>query len=57
MKKANLKSAHTSNSKKGMGDNYGTGSKNPMGSMRESYTPGMVPVSKKKLKVPPKSVV
>jgi hypothetical protein len=47
--------AHTANTKYGMGDNYGTGVKAKLGTMREG--PGMVKLSKKKIGTPPKSVV
>lgn len=49
--------AHTSPTKYGMGDYYGSAVKNPIGRMRDSTNPGFIPVSEKKLKVPPKSVV
>jgi hypothetical protein len=49
-----LKNAHTSNSKFGMGDNYGRGVKQKIGRVREGI--GMVPLSKKKIGTPPKSV-
>ena len=49
------KTAHTSNSKIGMGDFYGSGVRNKMGRMR-SESVSMVPVSKKKLGKPPKSL-
>lgn len=49
--------AHCAPTKFGMGDYYGTGIKQPIGKMRDSSYPGMNPVSEKKLKVPPKSVV
>ncbi len=49
-----LKTAHTSNSKKGMGDYYGSGIKNPMGKMRDDYI--IKPVVGKKMKTPPKSL-
>lgn len=48
------KTAHTSNSKKGMGDYYGTGVKAPVGRMRDGM--GMIPVTKKGLGKPPKSL-
>lgn len=48
--------AHTSHTKYGMGDYYGTGLKAPIGRVRDS-TVGYVPVSKKKMGKPPKSVV
>ena len=49
-----LKNSHTSNSKLGMGDNYGTGIKQKVGKMREGM--GQVSLSKKKVGIPPKSV-
>lgn len=51
-----LKNAHTSNSKFGMGDHYGTGIRAKLGRMREDSM-GMMNVTPKKLKKPPKSVV
>jgi hypothetical protein len=53
MKKAN-KTAHTSNSPRGMGDYYGTGIRAKIGTMREGM--GMEKVSKKKMKTPPKAL-
>lgn len=61
-----MKQAHTSKSKPsadwhcsrnsvGMGDNYGTGVKNKIGKMR-SDSVGIVPVSKKGLNRPPRSL-
>ncbi len=49
-----IKQAHTSRSKVASGDNYGTGTKNPMGRMIEGI--GMGQVSKAKIKKPPKSL-
>lgn len=49
-----LKTAHTSNSKIGMGSFTGLGVKNPIGKMREGM--GMRETPKKKLKSPPKSL-
>jgi len=49
-----IKQSHVAPTKYGMGDNYGTGIKNPMGRMREGI--GMYPVSKKELGTPPKSL-
>jgi len=46
--------AHTPNTNKGMGDYYGTGVKAPLGKMREGM--GMVKLTPKKLKKPPKSL-
>ncbi len=55
MKKSKpLKSAHTSNSKKGSGDYYGTGTVNPIGKMRSGM--GVKEIAPKKLKKPPKSL-
>lgn len=48
------KEAHTSNTKYGMGDYYGTGIKNKVGRMRDGA--GQYPVAAKKLKRPPKSL-
>jgi hypothetical protein len=50
------KEAHVANTKFGMGDFYGSGIRNKTGRMRDSFTPGQVPVSKKGLKKPPKSL-
>lgn len=47
--------SHTAKTKYGMGDYYGTGTKNPMGKVRGG-TVGMKSVSKKKLGKPPKSL-
>lgn len=49
-----LKTAHTSNSKKGMGDYYGQGIKQPLGKMVEGM--GMKNITPKKLKKPPKQL-
>jgi len=49
------KTAHTSNKKIGMGDNYGTGIKNKIGKMRDDSM-GMNSVPPKKLLKPPKSL-
>lgn len=48
------KQSHTSRSKIGMGDYYGSGIKNPTGKMRSDSM--SVPVSPSKLKKPPKSL-
>ena len=48
------KQAHTANTKYGMGDNYGTGVKNPLGKMREGM--GMQTLTKKKLGTAPRSL-
>ena len=50
-----LKNAHTSNSKYGMGDHYGTGIRAKVGKMREDSM-GMRDLTPKKLKSPPKSL-
>lgn len=47
---------HVSKSSMGMGDYYGTGQRQKQGTMRDSYTPGVNPLSKSKLKKPPKSL-
>lgn len=47
--------AHVQNTKFGMGDSYGTGIKAKLGKVR-SDTMGMVALTQKKLKTPPKSV-
>ena len=47
--------AHTSPSKFGMGDYYGTGIRQKIGRMREDSV-GYKPVSKEKMKRPPMSV-
>ncbi len=49
-----VKQAHSSGSKFGMGDNYGTGNKNPMGRMIDGI--GMQQISKSKIKKPPRSL-
>lgn len=46
--------AHTSKSKFGMGDHYGSGVKNPVGKIRDVM--GISDVTPKKLKKPPKSL-
>lgn len=48
--------AHTANTKYGMGDNYGTGIKAKLGTVRED-TVGMKKLSKNQIKTPPRSVV
>lgn len=48
--------AHTANTKYGMGDHYGTGVKAKIGKMREDSM-GMIELTSKKLKTPPRSVV
>lgn len=50
-----LKNAHTSNSKYGMGDNYGTGIKAKLGKMRDDSM-GLNAVTPKRLKTPPKNL-
>jgi hypothetical protein len=47
--------AHTSNTKKGMGDFYGTGIRAPIGKVRED-TMGIKKINPKQLKMPPKSL-
>lgn len=47
--------AHTAKTKFGMGSNYGTGVKQPIGKVRAG-TVGMKPVSKKQLSSPPKTL-
>lgn len=55
MKKVNApKSAHTSNSKKGMGDSYGSGAKNPTGKIINVF--GFSSQKPQSLKKPPKSL-
>ncbi len=55
MKKSKpLKQYHTSDSKKGMGDFYGSAVKNLVGKPREIM--GMKVMDKKKTKTPPKSM-
>jgi hypothetical protein len=49
--------AHTCPTKYGMGDYNGTGVKNPIGRIRDTSSPGYIPVSEKEMKVPPRSVV
>ncbi len=49
-----LKTAHTPNTQKGMGDFYGQGIKAPVGKMRSGI--GLKSVSKAKLKKPPKAL-
>ena len=46
--------SHTANTKYGMGDNYGTGIKAKLGTVRDGME--MVKMSKKKIGTPPKSV-
>lgn len=47
--------AHTANTKYGMGDHYGTGIRAKLGKMRGGSV-GMVPLTNKKLKTPPKGL-
>lgn len=47
---------HVSNSSMGMGDYYGSGIRAKLGSVRDSYTPAVNPVSKTQLKKPPKTL-
>lgn len=53
--KGKVKQWHTSSDKVGMGDYYGTGIKNPVGRLRDSYL-DIKPKSKKKFGSPPKSM-
>lgn len=46
--------AHVQNTPYGMGDHYGTGVRAPLGKVRSDM--GTVPLSKKKLKSPPKNL-
>jgi hypothetical protein len=46
------KQAHTSNTKKGMGDYYGSGKPNPMG--KQLSGPGINQLKPKRLSKPPK---
>jgi len=48
------KTAHTSNSKKGMGDYYGTGIKAKIGTMIDGM--GVPEITPNKIKKPPKSL-
>jgi len=48
--------SHTSPTRFGMGDYYGSGVKQKMGRMRDD-TLGYIPVSKRQMGTPPKSVV
>lgn len=52
--KSKYKQAHTDNVKMGMGDYYGTGILAKVGKIRD--VTGFEPMSKKKLKTPPKSL-
>lgn len=54
-KKPYAKVAHTSNSQKGLGDYYGTGIVQKLGRMRDDSV-GMVTLSKKQMKKPPRSL-
>lgn len=47
--------AHTSDSKIGMGDFYGSGIRQKIGRVRDSFTEAPT-LNKKKLKTPPKSL-
>ena len=53
--KKKSKQAHTDNVKHGMGDFYGQGVRNPIGKVRAG-TVGMEPVTKSKMKKPPRSL-
>ena len=48
------KNAHEPKSPKGMGDYYGTAIKQPLGKSRDVL--GVAPLSKSKVKTPPKSL-
>jgi hypothetical protein len=50
------KTAHTAQTKIGMGDFYGSGPHSKRGKIRSAYLPGMNPIGPKKLKQPPKSL-
>lgn len=50
------KQAHVAEAKHGMGDFYGSGVRNKVGRIRDTSTPGAVPVSKKGLRKPPRSL-
>lgn len=54
-KRTKTKAFHTDSKEQGMGDFYGIGVRNPIGKMR-SDSPGYSPISKSKLKRPPKSL-
>lgn len=54
MKPKKSKSAHTSSSKVGMGDFYGSGVRNKIGKMRDGL--GIKDISPKRLSKPPKSL-
>ena len=47
--------AHTANTPYGMGDYYGTGIKAKLGKTRD-ISIGVIPIPKKKLKTPPRSL-
>lgn len=55
-KKVNYHESHTASTKKGMGTFYGSGVKNPSGKIRDVSSPGQNPLSKSKLKKPPRSL-
>lgn len=50
-----LKQSHSSNKKFGMGDHYGTGVKNKSAKIK-SDSVGYIPISKIKMKKPPKAL-
>lgn len=52
-KSKGLRLAHTSNSKKGMGDYYGRAIKAKIGTVRDSYGPTFLPKTKKDLGTAP----
>jgi hypothetical protein len=50
------KQYHTSNAKTGIGDFYGTGIKQKVGTIKDMYLTNMNPMSNKKVGKPPKSL-
>jgi len=54
--KPKVKQWHVANTKFGMGDYYGTGIKQSLGRMRDSYTPPVNATPKAKLKKPPRNL-
>lgn len=50
------KQAHTPMTQRGVGDYYGTGIKQKVGKMRDSYMVDSMPMSPKKMKTSPKSL-
>lgn len=55
MKRVKHKEAHTSPTKIGMGDYYGTAIKNPIGKLRSDPI-GVINIKSKALKKPPKNL-